>query len=128
MRQIDDRLNPFLEPCLPHFIKQNGEEDGNREPDKQIQKAEPKGVPYNLDRTGAGKQNFKIFQANPWTVQNTISKIVIFESDHKSAHRPIFKQNVVSKDRDKHDKKRNVLFQSSSSSQLQSFMLNCRYG
>ncbi|MNL87446.1 hypothetical protein D3C87_2166020 [compost metagenome] len=48
MRQINNGLNPALQPALPDLIQGNGNNNRRRESEDQVQNAQAKGIPDDL--------------------------------------------------------------------------------
>ena len=113
MRQIDNRLNRFFKPCFSHFIQHNGQYNGNRKSENNIEYAEAKGISYNIDRICPPKKQFEILHAYPGTSHYSIREIIILECNDQPAHGQIFEYQIIQQDRNKHDKQRNVLPDSS---------------
>ncbi|MNC73695.1 hypothetical protein D3C75_1249430 [compost metagenome] len=65
VRQINNGLNPALQPAFPDLVQGNGDNNRSREPEDQVKNTQGKGVPDYLQRNVGLEQNLKVFQPHP---------------------------------------------------------------
>ena len=93
MRQVGDRLHGPLEGGALNLVEDQGQDDGCRETEDELQHADDDGVAEQPDEIRVFEELAKVVEAVPWTAQYALGVSVVHERDADSVDGDVAKDD-----------------------------------